>query len=745
MMSSHRRCVWRYCAYSLLSCGAVVGIVIGSANAVAQPIMTFPGMPGTPVGQPFNLQSASGPRGITQYLFNYNGELVTIPATPKGPDYSPQSGFQLGISSDWPGQFGYRPMTFTLRTKTPTSQEQRITIRFNAGDYPSQGKSIVAEDTLVVPPGVASASMRMLVPQFQDWYLFGWQISVDGRADDFLSVKSASVGQFGPGSTNMGVLFAGTTAAQSTAYQMTLQTAYSGSAVSVTALALDELPTNWVEYSTVDIVVIPASEVAKLIEKQPSQAEGLLRWVRTGGNLWITQSQTQWAALVDASAAIDSFGIVAASGRSAAGESVEAADDKTPEEVLLAGGWRYPPNNERAGEPTEAALVLSGFDTGKTSTASEAKQFLVRGYGLGAIAAFRSGLGGTFNPMSGAMFSAMNQTLMQPRISWPTRHGNHPNNFNKDFNNLLIPGVGVAPVGMFQVLITLFVIGIGPLNYWLLRKQNKLPMLLFTVPAAAVATTALLFAYGMFADGFGVQTRSRTLTLLDQRSGEAASWGRLSYYAGISPRGGLTIPRDQVMYPMYPEWSMGYRSWAGSRLRTQLDVRWEESQRLASGWLPSRTPTQYEAITARATKNRLELRTTNEGLRVMNRLGTDVTHLAVEDRNGQVYWCENLAAGEGQVVPLGNRDEIATEIRRLFTDNLPEAPPGSDSGYTGANYDFIFSQSVMEGRMGAINSALVESWGPGKYIAFTEEPVELDLGIENADPEASFHVIEGTW
>jgi hypothetical protein len=345
----------------------------------------------------------------------------------------------------------------------------------------------------------------------------------------------------------------------------------------------------------------------------------------------------------------------------------------------------------------------------------------------------------------GGAFSAMNQTLVQPRISWPTRHGNNPNNFNKDFNNLLIPGVGVAPVGMFQALITLFVLGIGPLNYWMLRRQNKLPMLLFTVPAAAIVTTALLFAYGMFADGVGVQTRSRTLTLLDQRTGEAASWGRFSYYAGISPRGGLTIPRDQVMYPMYPEWMMGYRAWTGNRTRRQLDVEWGEQQQLASGWLPSRTPTQYEAIAARPTEKRIELRTTDAGIRAMNRLGTDVTHLAVEDHQGRVYWLENLAAGEGQVVAATEWDRVGSAIRRLFTDNLPEAPVGADGGYTGAVYEFLFSQSLMEGRLAAINSALVRSYGRGKYIAFTKEPVELDLGIDDADREASFHVIEGTW
>ena len=51
----------------------------------------------------------------------------------------------------------------------------------------------------------------------------------------------------------------------------------------------------------------------------------------------------------------------------------------------------------------------------------------------------------------------------------------------------------------------LFAVAIGPLNYWLLKRKNKLPMLLATVPIAAAVTTLLLFIYGIFADGFTVR------------------------------------------------------------------------------------------------------------------------------------------------------------------------------------------------------------------------------------------------
>jgi hypothetical protein len=51
----------------------------------------------------------------------------------------------------------------------------------------------------------------------------------------------------------------------------------------------------------------------------------------------------------------------------------------------------------------------------------------------------------------------------------------------------------------------------------------------------------------------------------------------------------------------------------------------------------------------------------------------------------------------------------------------------------------------MEARLEAINSPMVVGWGPRKYIAFTKQAIELDLGLDDIAEESSFHVIEGCW
>jgi hypothetical protein len=111
-----------------------------------------------------------------------------------------------------------------------------------------------------------------------------------------------------------------------------------------------------------------------------------------------------------------------------------------------------------------------------------------------------------------------------------------------------------------------------------------------------------------------------------------------------------------------------------------------------------------------------------------------------------MYWCEDLAPEAGRVVPAVKRDVVASKLRRLFLDNYPEFPPGADgSRYGSGFYGPSLSKNLMDSQLDAINSPVVRGWANGGYIAVTDHGVDLDLGVDDAVEEASFHVIRGTW
>lgn len=721
------------------------------------------------------------------------------------------SGIQFTIAVRSSGQFGYQPITATITFASAVNTDRKIGISFRAGGWYGDADLLTATGAMTVKQGATSATLSLLVPQFQYWQGCGWEVRIGDEPSDELSFEFANLTQQQqqPGG-GVSALIASSSLLP-WEFQPALQ-AIGNSNAAIRSTPPSDLPTDWKYYSGFDLVLLPAGEFAGAAQQYPRQMAALLRWVRTGGNLWLVDAEPTWGELPNVERAL---GVAsAATTDKDEGDRADAPRSQVEADAdIVARGWRFVPLGERALEPVEGALVLSGYDLGdapepatKSSSGGAAptskpiktvetsqKWFAVRALGMGTVAAFRVDLrdaaspsgspgppisrlfdpafggdpsmigreayeeGGAYGqpmaPIDPAVLQqltsaqaaryAVQRSLLMPRLAWISRHGNKPDEANLDFNNLLIPDVGEAPVGPFQFLISLFVIAIGPLNYWWFKRRKKLPMLLATVPAAAALVTLMLLSVGVLSDGLGVRVRARSLTLLDQTSGEATTWSRLTYYAGISPRDGLATSRDAVVYPILSPWSEG-RGWRRNMVKRSMT--WDDKQRLTSGWLSSRTPTQYQTVAARTSEKRLVLRNDDGGLRVVNRLGVTVTHLVVQDHEGKLYWCEGLEPDAGLVVPVAEARDISIKLRRLFLDHYPEFPVGAAPAQQGYNeYGAVLAKNLMEAQLDAINSPVVRRWDDGGYIAVTDHGVDLDLGVDDATEEASFHVIRGTW
>jgi hypothetical protein len=199
------------------------------------------------------------------------------------------------------------------------------------------------------------------------------------------------------------------------------------------------------------------------------------------------------------------------------------------------------------------------------------------------------------------------------------------------------------------------------------------------------------------------------------------------------------------VFPITPDWVDDSNYGRRTVSLQQREMRWDDRQRLTRGWLPARTPTQYLTMTARPSKKRLEMRVGEKGLRVVNQLGVSVVQAAVQDHDGKMYYFEKLDHGDGTVVQETDRKTIAPRMRAAFSDNFLSYPSGAEDPNGSNNYGMYLSRNLMEARMEAINSPMVENWGDGSYIAITDRGVETSLGLDEVREEASFHVIEGKW
>jgi hypothetical protein len=738
-----------------------------------------------------------------------NGEFIVMPRG--NLTASRRNGMALTIDTRWINAYGYHPIEVTISSPTSTTSSHNIAVDL----HPWQGGTSVSQE-FEFPAGASRASTIILVPMYEQ-PVFGlwWEVRVDGVKDIDLSVDRNDIWRRG-GSANVSssslklLVPASATTAKSVVSTNVVD-------AEVLSLKLAEFPKRWLEYSCLDIVSLSTAELDELIAKNPAALEAIKQWARTGGQLWVCDVGEDLEKLAEVS---KQLGVVAdlvqASPMEVApkrpADKPNEKDNSAAEPPVAAqrveDGWR--PGRLRGFGPPGSRGQPQGFSdsrTGRTRWSSDpavvrqlerdpnfaraveeeqsddpnmqprwppdtSPWFVEQRIGLGVLRAFRgpneaenfarSNPRATTNAANGnvdsGQFPRSLALALRSTRKWDSRHGLVPEGGSAEFAKLLVPGVGRAPVAMFQTLITLFVLLIGPFNYWILKRYKRLQLLVLTVPLAAGIATTAIFAYAMVADGFGTKVRIRSLSTIDQRTSEAACWGWMSYYAGLAPGKGLLMPADVAMYPIMPNW--GDNSVARAMF-------WDDQlEHLTRGWLTSRTPTQYLMIRSRKTPHRLEVTSGKGKMQITNRLGTKINSLLVLDENGNFFGGEGVASEARIALASMSRDEAIKRITELIRDNEPEFP----EELTGSDRDYIGRQSrasrrlfgryrtpsgeatLSESAAGRMISDLAGMNGrpalelPGRtYVAVTEHGPEIETGVPSAVEESSFHVVVGRY
>jgi hypothetical protein len=719
------------------------------------------------------------------------GGLISLPL-PKvrkpGPPPKPNPrAMTVTLDTTWVECTAYRPVRVTITPTPPLTSNRTVTIFFRPSHWSGEPLATVSQD-VEVPANAASVSAMLSVPQMEPWTTFSLDVYDDGVPVEELSVPRhttnfATANNLWGDGASPNILFLGSTKdptplfgrfyrTNESAIQMQLgPAAYSSGVVGATTVVNQKfagvsgilshaaLPTRWLDYSGLDIIYASLPELKDLIDKHPQQWQAMRAWLGAGGNLWITDCGTRWQRLPELVELLDlpQFEQVDTGEGPLSGWSKPNASLRDQE--ILGASRQY----GGAVMPNPMPQTMPGDESDALTTAADPRDrgrmpvpFVMRTFGLGQVVAFSDR--DPLAPQSGIQWPWVFNSVTPDRWQWYLRHGVSLHRDNQDFWDFLIPGVGLAPVTQFQVLITLFVVVIGPVNFLLLRRWHKLNLLVITVPASALTITLCLFVYALLADGLGVRVRARSFTALDQQRGEAVCWGRLSYYAGISPSQGLAFPLDTAVYPLADK-PQGAQHRTNRRTR---ETDWGAKQYLGRGWLAARTPTQLVTLSTRKSNRQLVVHESAAAPpKIDNRLGAEIAQLVLVDSGGNFFEAAGpLAAGASAPLEASNSVRGGVNLTAQLSKNRPELPIGfshhsyglfgmrSTSYYNAYGTDLTEptrSRSLLEKELLKHCSTKIENLPPRSYVAVLATSPELSLGIESAREEASFHVLVGKW
>lgn len=487
------------------------------------------------------------------------------------------------------------------------------------------------------------------------------------------------------------------------------------------------LPDTWIAYSGLDFVAISKATLSAASHENRS---AMLHWVRSGGTLLVYE--------------------VGEDPASAAELDTLIGFDKASRKTV----WQSA-RTQRRRPITITEIESNGAESSFTPTGDQAQfvwegsedAFAIRSLGLGQIVGIKG------NPFPGSVhdWAWLINSLGASQLKLGDRLGVAGRTDNEEFLDFLIPGIQSVPVVSFLIFISVFTFVIGPLNYYMLARRKRLNLLVLTIPGVAAVTSVLLFSYSAVAHGFSVKTRVRSLTVLDQDSQTAVSTARLALYAGFTPSDGLEFSPNTAVIPIWPS----EQQFESGR------VDWTETQALRSGFLRSRTRTQFLTTEVRNERGRLTINPENAGVNVANGLEWDLDALIVTDKDGNSYYGTELPAGGSKSLsPMSDEDRKAA--RELFRRSHPSPPEelaaGDDvsmfDGFTRRRYyrywdrkSFLVSSGQMERQIGAINLALQsgKSFEKRSYIALLKQkpeksPVEFGTDAIVID---EFHLIVG--
>jgi hypothetical protein len=268
----------------------------------------------------------------------------------------------------------------------------------------------------------------------------------------------------------------------------------------------------------------------------------------------------------------------------------------------------------------------------------------------------------------------------------------------------VVEDLGIPIKGLF-VLMLLFTLAIGPANFILLSRLKRRIWLLWTTPVVSFVTCLAVFGYMLISEGWQGHLRTETLTLLDEGSHRATTFGWTGVYSPLTPGDGLhfSYQTEVVSQRLQDGRRAGVRS---------CTIDWSRDQHFESGWVEARVPAHFKVRKSELRRERVAIRREPDGrLSMVNGLGAEIRRFWYADENGAAYTAKEVAPG-------------ARVLLTALDDNIPPQPVET------MRQVFLSDNWLMT--MQTIPQAPLRRLRPRNYLA------ELDdsLFLEDALPDA---------
>lgn len=206
-----------------------------------------------------------------------------------------------------------------------------------------------------------------------------------------------------------------------------------------------------------------------------------------------------------------------------------------------------------------------------------------------------------------------------------------------------------VPVRSLVVLVIFFALLIGPVNMMTLGFLKRRVWLIWTIPLTSIVASFTVLGLVVFSEGVKKVTGVKSVTILDQRRGEALTSGIAGFYRTFSPPGGVVFSNSTEVTPVI-----------GNMEGLSLGLQTAGEQHLTQNWIRPRIPSFFHLRKVASSNVRLAFDWNGEPT-VTNGLGVKISDLAVISPDGKRYSVDLLEPGQKANLKLEADRTVAEE------------------------------------------------------------------------------------
>lgn len=219
----------------------------------------------------------------------------------------------------------------------------------------------------------------------------------------------------------------------------------------------------------------------------------------------------------------------------------------------------------------------------------------------------------------------------------------------------------MTSVSLLIVLVFLFALLLGPVNFYFLNFYSKRILIFVSVPLIALVCCSIIFVYFLLFEYGRLNIFRQSFVMLDENTNTSIVIGGELIISGKAMNDTLSFPINSII-------GTGRSRYGRELSSLSKGMRLDKNQNLTYNWIRAKEPFVYNVVSIKQDRSRVEFNKGVSDYEILNGLGADISVIYYREDSDRVYQGSNIKAGsKATISKTSNRYRMNSGTIDLFS------------------------------------------------------------------------------